>query len=378
MLTVAWLSEASCSIDDFIGVVEQVTEPADYPHAARVEQGAVVYESASLRDVLTTPGADRVLMSEIAGALSDGPGIVVFTQALDHDVVDRASIEFQAIIESERATATTGGDHFAKPGDNDRIWNALQKLAARSPNVFADYYANDIIALAAQSWLGPNYQVTSQVNVVNPGGAAQLPHRDYHLGFMENAVAESFPAHVHRLSTVMTLQGAIAHCDMPLETGPTMYLPHSHKYEAGYVAWRRDDFKQYFAEHHMQVPLAKGDAVFFNPALFHGAGTNHTPDVRRMANLLQVGTALGRTLESVDRRSMVELLYPTLLERLDTGADRAALHRVVAATAEGYAFPCDLDVDQPIDGLTPPSDADIVRLALDERWTPEQLATRLR
>lgn len=375
----AWLSEASCSIDDFIGLVEQVTEPADYPHAARVEQGAVVYESASLRDILTTPGADRVLMSEIVGALSDGPGIVVFTHALDHDIVDRASIEFRAIIEAERATATTtGGDHFAKPGDNDRIWNALQKLAARRPTVFADYYANDIIALAAQSWLGPNYQVTSQVNVVNPGGAAQLPHRDYHLGFMENAVAESFPAHVHRLSAVMTLQGAIAHCDMPLETGPTMYLPHSHKYEAGYVAWRRDDFKQYFAEHHMQVPLAKGDAVFFNPALFHGAGANHTPDVRRMANLLQVGTALGRTLESVDRRSMVKLLYPTLLERLDTGADRAALDRVVAATAEGYAFPCDLDVDQPIDGLTPPSDADLVRLALDERWTPAQLTTRLR
>ena len=157
---------------------------------------------------------------------------------------------------------------------------------------------------------------------------------------------------------------------MPLETGPTMYLPHSQKYEAGYVAWRRDDFKQYFAEHHMQVPLAKGDAVFFNPALFHGAGTNHTRDICRMANLLQIGTALGRTLESVDRRSMAELLYPTLLERLDAGADAETINRVVAASAEGYAFPCNLDVDQPIGGLTPPSDADIVRLALDERWDP--------
>jgi len=375
---VVWLSEASCSIDDFVSTVEQTTKPGDYPHAARVEQGAVVYDSSDLRDGMTALGADRVLMSEIASALSGGPGIVVFTHALDHDIVDRASVEFQAIIDAERSTAATGGDHFAKPGANDRIWNALQKLAERNPNVFADYYANDIIALAAQSWLGPNYQVTSQVNVVNPGGAAQLPHRDYHLGFMENNVAESYPAHVHRLSTVMTLQGAIAHCDMPLETGPTMYLPHSQKYEAGYVAWRRDDFKQYFAEHHMQVPLAKGDAVFFNPALFHGAGTNHTRDICRMANLLQIGTALGRTLESVDRRSMAELLYPTLLERLDAGADAETINRVVAASAEGYAFPCNLDVDQPIGGLTPPSDADIVRLALDERWTPAQLTERLR
>ena len=71
----AWLTEASCSIDDFIATVEHATEPADYPHAARVEQGAVVYDSSDLRAVLTAPGADRVLMSEIVGALSDGPGM---------------------------------------------------------------------------------------------------------------------------------------------------------------------------------------------------------------------------------------------------------------------------------------------------------------
>ena len=32
--------------------------------------------------------------------------------------------------------------------------------------------------------------------------------------------------------------------------------------------------------------------MFFNPALFHGAGTNRTSDVRRMANLLQISSAL--------------------------------------------------------------------------------------
>ena len=51
--------------------------------------------------------------------------------------------------------------------------------------MFADYYANDVIALISEAWLGPDYQVTSQVNVVNPGGQAQTAHRDYHLGFMD-------------------------------------------------------------------------------------------------------------------------------------------------------------------------------------------------
>ena len=48
----------------------------------------------------------------------------------------------------------------------------------------------------------------------------------------------------------------------------------------------------------MQLPLAKGDAAFFNPALFHGAGTNRSADVRRMANLLQVSSAFGRAMET--------------------------------------------------------------------------------
>ena len=47
-----------------------------------------------------------------------------------------------------------------------------------------------MLALVSTAWLGPAYQVTSQVNVVRPGGVAQDPHRDYHLGFLSNAVAD--------------------------------------------------------------------------------------------------------------------------------------------------------------------------------------------
>ena len=99
-----------------------------------------------------------------------------------------------------RPPASPAGDHFAKPGANDRVWGALDKLAVADPAVFAEYYANDVIALISESWLGPDYQVTSQVNVVNPGGQAQTAHRDYHLGFMDAAAAARFPAQVHRLS----------------------------------------------------------------------------------------------------------------------------------------------------------------------------------
>jgi len=47
--------------------------------------------------------------------------------------------------------------------------------------------------------------------------------------------------------------------------------------------------------------LSKGDGIFFNPALLHAAGHNRSADIRRMANLLQVSSAIGRCMETVDR-----------------------------------------------------------------------------
>ena len=50
----------------------------------------------------------------------------------------------------------------------------------------------------------------------------------------------------------------------------------------------------------------------------------------------------------------------------------------VVATAEGYAFPTNLDSDQPLGSLAPPSQVDVVLAALRDRLTPEQLDTALR
>ena len=195
--------------------------------------------------------------------------------------------------------------------------------------------------------------MTSQVNVVRPGGQAQDPHRDYHLGFLSNEAAARYPAHVHLLSPVLTLQGAVAHSDMPVESGPTMYLPYSHQYAPGYLAWRLPEFREFFAERYVQLPLAKGDAAFFNPALFHGAGTNVSADVQRMANLLQVSSAFGRAMETVDRVKVSRAIYPVLRARRAAGVDRGTLANALACAAEGYPFPSNLDLDANVDGLTP-------------------------
>lgn len=371
--TARWYTDDDCRLEEFRAVVETTTDLTDYPYADEVRDDVLVY-GPQLRRHIATPQGRREVQVEIAGALRDGPGIVVFAGAFDDtSVVDRATAVFEALIAEQDAAGAAAGDHFAAPGANDRVWGALDKFALRDPEAFAEYYGNDVIALASEAWLGPGYQVTSQINVVNPGGQAQVAHRDYHLGFMSEEQSRAFPAHVHQLSPAMTLQGAVAHCDMPVETGPTMYLPNSQKYAPGYVAFHRADFTEYFDEHFVQLPLQKGDAAFFNPALFHGAGTNRSADVRRMANLLQVSSAFGRAMETVDRADMCRALYPVLLDRKASGVDARTLDNVIAASAEGYAFPTNLDRDQPIGGLAPESQADLVRRALDEGWATETL-----
>ena len=371
----ARLRTADCDLDDFVALVEQTTDPADFPLATEVVDRVLVYDADRLRSEQTRENGADTVAAELVRALTDGPGVVAIRGAFpDTDVVDRATAAFDAMIADEKAAGGAKGDHFAKAGANDRIWNALEKLALRDPETFVDYYANDVIALVSRAWLGPGYQVTSQVNVVRPGGQAQDPHRDYHLGFLENDVVEQYPAHVHLLSPVLTLQGAVAHSDMPVESGPTMYLPYSHQYAPGYLAWRLPDFRAYFGEHYVQLPLAKGDAAFFNPALFHGAGTNVSADIQRVANLLQVSSAFGRAMETVDRDRVLRAVYPVLLSRKASGMAAEALGRALAASAEGYPFPTNLDLDQPVGGMTPASQAELAAEALASGTPAAELA----
>ncbi|HWT60002.1 MAG TPA: phytanoyl-CoA dioxygenase family protein [Rhizobium sp.] len=372
-----WLSEDSCDLDDFRRLAEKTTALADYPTASAVEKNVLIYDSRKVTAAAATPEGRRAVLAEICEAFGDGPGVAVFKHAYEHTaIIDRASAVFDQIIEEQHRTSTGGGDHFAKPGANDRIWNSLEKHCLADPANFAEYYGNAIVALASQAWLGPSYQMTAQVNRVNPGGAAQSAHRDYHLGFQSSAVIEQFPVHVHRLSPVLTLQGAVAHCDMPLESGPTLFLPHSQTYVPGYLALKRQEFRDYFEANHIQLPLEKGDVVFFNPALFHAAGTNRSADIKRVANLLQVSSAFGRAMETVNRERMSARLFPalkTLQDRLST--DEIA--NAVAACAEGYSFPTNLDRDPPLGGLAPKTQAQLMREALKEGLSDEAFAAAL-
>ena len=371
-----WLRAQDCHLADLLAILDAETVLADYPHATAVAQGVVVYAAEQVRAALAE-GAGPAIEAELCHAWTEGPGIIVFTGAFAREVLDPVTAAYDAIVADEKAIGGARGDHFGKPGANDRVWNALEKLALKDPEAFVDYYANDLVALGARAWLGPGYQVTAQANIVRPGGAGQTVHRDYHLGFMDAEQAARYPAHIHAMSPQLTLQGAVAHVDMPVESGPTLYLPHSQKYALGYLAYWLPEFQDYFVANHVQLPLTAGDLVWFNPALFHAAGTNVSSDIQRMANLLQVNSAFGRAMESVDRARVVEAIHPALAARVAAGWSDDAVAHVVAASAEGYPFPSNLDRAQPVGGMAPPSQADLVHAALAEGASTEDLAARL-
>ena len=374
-----WLNDTSCNLDEFRAHQSQQTNPADYPQAIKITKQVPVYDGATLLATLKDETQWRAVMAEWNRSFGTGPGIVVVKSGMsDLELIDDATKALESIIKEEEASGSGKGDHFASAGANSRVWNAHEKLCMQDTKTYSKYNANELVRRISEAWLGPAYQLTTQVNVVRPGGKAQVVHRDYHMGFQTTEQLKNYPACQHALSAQLTLQGAIAHCNVSLESGPTKLLPFSQSYLPGYLAVHLPDFRDYFEKHYIQLPLNKGDMLFFNPATFHAAGENTTTDVHRFVNLMQVGSAYGRSIEIVDRMRISKAVYPSLLQLVAGGSlsDREA-DNVIAATAEGYSFPANLDIDSPLSGMAPPSQQDVMRQALAERWTAERFVHEL-
>jgi len=360
-----YLSSNDCNLEEFSKSLDRTLNQSDVPLAHDIKKNIPIYDVSQIDFLDNT----QTLRTEWANVLHKTAGVLVLKNAYpDTSCIDAATLIFEKIIADEKAATGDKADHFAASGANDRIWNSTQKLCQSDPNTFAKYFSNLAVDTACKAWLGPNYQMTAQINLVRPTGAAQSPHRDYHLGFQTRELAESYPAHVHDLSPVLTLQGAIAHIDMPIESGPTKLLPFSQIYRYGYLAYSQPEFREYFENNYVQIPLNKGDVLFFNPALYHAGGANISKDIHRMANLLQVSSAFGRAMESLDKSGMTRKLYP-ILAKNNHNLSEKEIDAAITSCAEGYSFPTNLDTAPPLDGLAPETQANLFRRALTEKMS---------
>jgi len=360
-----YLSINDCNLDEFSKSLDRELQQNEVPLSHDIQKNVPIYDVSKIDFLSDT----KLLRTEWANILHKTSGVLVLKNAYpDTSIIDTASAIYDKIIADEKAATGDKADHFAASGANDRIWNSAQKLCQYDPQTFSKYFSNLAVDTACKAWLGPNYQMTAQINLVRPSGAAQSPHRDYHLGFQTKEIAESYPAHVHDLSPALTLQGAIAHVDMPIESGPTKLLPFSQIYRHGYLAFSQHDFREYFENNYIQIPLNKGDVLFFNPALYHAGGANISKNIHRMANLLQVSSAFGRAMESLNRSEMTRMLYPILAKNSDK-MNEAEINAAITSCSEGYSFPTNLDTAPPLDGLAPETQANLFRRALKEEMS---------
>lgn len=370
----------SPSLPELASICSQKATREQYPLASAIEKNVPIY-SLSPFSSLHTPQQRLALQEEWYHILHSGPGVFVtkgLFQGQQLNTVDRSTKAFYSIIEEERKQSATRGDHFAAAGKNDRIWNSFSKHALRDPSSFSAYYSNPYIALIASAWLGPGYAVTAQANNVRPGSAAQVSHRDYHLGFQTAEACARIPRAMHIASQFLTLQGAVAHVDVPLESGPTRLLPYSQTFEPGYMAYRQDEFVNFFLDQYVALPMEKGDGIFFNPALFHAAGENVSADVERMANLLQISSPMGKPMETVEALPILESCWDELVamynQKKGGPGMTEELEVLLAAICEAYPFPTNMDNNPPRPGgLTPVAELDVVVSALTEGWSKEKM-----
>ena len=370
-----YFSDSDIDYDELISICSQETIEANYPLSNSISNNVVIYDAKDFRSFVGNIEEEIKLKTEMHHVLESGPGVFVVRNLYNEDVIDESNAIFEKIVKNE---SNSSNDHFAA-GTNTRIWNSFQKVAMENQEAFINYYSNDLVKIIAESWCGPNSQMTAQVNIVRPGGEMQKPHRDYHLGFQENEVVEKFPISIHRLSNYLTLQGGVAHTDMPLETGPTVVLPYSQQYDLGYLTWRDTKFADFFNKYSVQNSMSKGDGIFFNPAIFHAAGANITNNFHRIGNLLQISSAFGKTMEHIDYIKIITHIYPSLLDHIKnkTLSERLIENVLICAT-DGYAFPTNLDSDKNSDSkLQGMSMFDLTKQSLLDSLSPEKFKLKL-
>ncbi|KAL1799272.1 hypothetical protein ACET3X_003309 [Alternaria dauci] len=356
------------SLDDFKKLTTESVS-CYYPLAKGVELNVPIYDLPDYHSL--SPEERSALQDEWYHILLSGPGVFV-TKGLykNTSLLEQVNSVYANIIAEEKKVVGKRGDHFAGAGANDRIWNSLSKHCLQDPESFAKYYSNPWLPLISEAWLGPHHRLTSQVNIVKPGAKAQISHRDYHIGFQDNQSCERFPKAMQVASQFLTLQGAVAHSAMPVESGPTRLLPFSQKFEEGYMAYRLPEFAEYFLEKYVSMSLEMGDGLFFNPALFHAAGQNDSADVQRSANLLQISSAFGKPMESVDTHALVEKTWDAMSAMHGKKGLSDELKALVSVVAEGYPFPTNLDRRVPeTAGMAPDSEQDVLLKHLEMNST---------
>lgn len=162
-----------------------------------------------------------------------------------------------------------------------------------------------------------------------------------------------FPLINQMASQMLTLQGAIAHSDMSIECGPTRFAPYTQQFQKGYMTLENQEYTDYVDSRMVQLPLMKGDAVFFNPACLHQPGQN-TSGRPRVANLLQISACWGTPMETTNKLVTAKSLWPTIRKWFERAGDNETgipgtvhplqIDALIQAACDDFGYPAKFDL----------------------------------
>ncbi|KAL2838531.1 hypothetical protein BJY01DRAFT_250905 [Aspergillus pseudoustus] len=367
-------------VDDLKHICSRLASKETYPLASDIQKNIPIYDVSKYAGRDTDTSLVESLQDEWSHILSEGPGVIVLKRmyAINglEQTVDAANKIFGQILDDE-TRAKQNSDEGNKIDRNLKAHNVFTKLAKRAPQVFVDYYSNPWLDRVSQAWLGPGYRFNASLNIVPPGGPAQPAHRDFHMGFFGPDKCVKFPRLLQVANQTLTLQGAVAHSDMPMPSGPTRFLPFSQLFEAGYMAHRREEFQQYFQANYVSLPLEKGDGLFFNPSILHAAGNNTTTDFYRSAQLIQVNSIFGKPSEWVSSVPIVDKTWTLLREKYHKEGPSTSMMCLVQAIGDGYQFPVSLDNIQG-DLFAMKTEQDLIQEGLEAGWDRDKIIRELK
>ncbi|KAL2825359.1 hypothetical protein BDW59DRAFT_172436 [Aspergillus cavernicola] len=357
-------------IEDLKRVCNRSVSKETYLLASEIQKNIPIYDLSKYAGQHTDKTLVENLQDEWSHILSQGPGAIVLkkTYAIDNleQTVGGANVICHQIIDDESHR-------------NLKAYDVFTKLAKRTLQVFVNYYSNPWLALVDEALLGPGYSFNATLNIVPPGGRAQPAHRNFHMGFFSPDKCVKFLRLLQIANHTLTLQGAVAHSDMPLPSGPTRFLPFSQLFEAGYMAHRRDEFQEYFQENYVPLPLEKVDGVFFNPSILHAAGDNVTTDFYRCAQLIQVNSIFGKPSEWVNAIPIVDKCWQLMREKYRKEVFSAQMMALIQAVGDGYQFPVSLDnVVRNGDIFGMKTEQDLIMEGLEVDWDHERIIQELK
>ena len=105
---------------------------------------------------------------------------------------------------------------------------------------------------------------------------------------------------------------------------------------ASYLTYQLREFINFFFENYVRLPLEKGGGISFNLALFQAAGDDITTDFNRIANLLQINSAFGIPMETIDTLLLVSNYLQGLIQKYRQEPVSNGVQAIMAAITEGF------------------------------------------